>query len=126
MIGGSVVIGGGTYLWLRASRSVGALPAGTIATGVTAALAGAALYYTDQDPGRSAPPVIRDTATIGMIVYSSGVALTGVGLWLWHREKARPRSQVLTSRLHPQRSTSAPVVVVDASRVLVGWSGRFQ
>ena len=47
MLGGSAVLGGGTYLWLRESTSASRLSAGLLSIGTAGIVAGAVLYLAD-------------------------------------------------------------------------------
>jgi hypothetical protein len=121
MLGGSVVLGGGTYLWLREAQSRSMLTAGALAAGVASIAAGAELYFTSQTPTPSEPPRIRDTAAEGVIFGGAGLVLTGVGAWLWHREG----SSATTHWQHSSVRPLAPVVAVGSSYTFVGWTGGF-
>jgi hypothetical protein len=124
MLGGSAVIGGGTYLWLRESRSASHLTAGMIGAGAASLIAGTALYVTDEDPSRELPPRIRDSAPIGVVTASLGVALTGVGLWLLRREGAAAR-EVADVRGRGELVACAPSVAVDRSQFFIGCTAGF-
>jgi hypothetical protein len=126
MVGGSLVLGGGVYLWSRESRSASALTAGMLATGVASIVAGAELYLVDQDPGPFEPKYIRNTAVAGVVTAGAGLALTGAGLWLLRGERASPASRDMAARPCKQRLVSwAPVVSMTPSEALVGGAGSF-
>jgi hypothetical protein len=112
-VGGSVVVGAGVYLYLRKSRSTGIATAAMLGTGVAALLSGTILYATDEESYRGSGwvrPTHRETAAMGLIAGGTGVALTGVGLWLLSRD---------------HRDTSMPIVFVDRDRGWIGLHGRF-
>jgi hypothetical protein len=111
-VGATVVAGAGVYLWLRDHESTKAITAATLGVGAAAVLAGSMLYATTEQPVTLGyqRPTLRDTRTVGLSAGAAGIAITGVGLWLWHRDAA-------------ERST--PVVSVDARGSLVGWSCSF-
>lgn len=122
MLGGSLLLGGGTYLWLRESQRATQMPSGIMGVGVASFAAGAVLYLTDQDRGPYAPPIIRDTATAGIALGASGLALTGFGLWLMHRDGP----VVVTSGVSAgSEATWVPAVSVDASHAFAGMYGSF-
>jgi hypothetical protein len=124
MIGGSALLGGGVYLWLRETRATSRLTAGLLGAGVASLTAGAVLYVTDQDPGPRLPPYIRDSATGGVVLGASGLALAGLGAWLFYREGADGGAPTRL-RLGNRGAAWSPVVVVGASTSLVGCAGSF-
>lgn len=122
MLGGSVLVGGGVYLWLRESESASYLSAGLVGAGAASITAGTVLYLTDQDPDPQEPRFIRDTATSGLVLGASGVALTGVGIWLMYRDKDGVADTTVASRPRP---SLVPQISVTASRAFVGLRGSF-
>jgi hypothetical protein len=127
IIGSSMVLGAGVYLWLRESDSASLLPSATLGVGTAAVLAGGALYLTHE--GSHTQPAgsglyqrqyYRDTAGFGISLGASGLVATGLGLWLWHSEAAgdapTPNSKA---------PTVAPLVSFDRSHVSIGWAGAF-
>jgi len=127
MLGGSVVLGGGVYMWLRESRSVSPVIAGMLGAGVASVAAGAELYLADEDPGFSSPRHIRNSAGPGLIIGGAGVALTGVGLWSLHREKARGLSAGAAPRRPRGVQTwwAPTTILVGSSHSLVSVGGSF-
>jgi hypothetical protein len=123
MVGGSLLLGGGVYMWFRDSQSTTHLPAGLVGLGAASILAGSVLYLTDQDLGPTAPPFIRDTATVGVVLGASGAALTSAGLWLMYRDRhGAADSRGVAAR---SRASWVPAVAVEASRTVVGLCGSF-
>jgi amino acid transporter len=120
MVGGSAILGGSVYLWLREARSTSRLAAGLLGAGVAALAAGTVLFVTDQDPGPALPPTIRNSAPTGVALGVAGVALAGLGAWFVHREEA-PASLRLGKRAAPW----SPVVLVRSSTALLGCAGSF-
>jgi len=116
--GGSVVVGLGTYLYLREARSAGMIPAALVGAGAAAMLSGAMLYVADQDPylGHGwQRPTYRETSTAGLIIGGAGIALAGAGIWLLGREHEQPvRSPALQ-----------PIVSVQRGSGFIGWARRF-
>jgi len=123
MLGGSLLLGGGMYLWLRELQSTTHLSAGLVGVGAASIVTGSVLYLTDQDQGPSEPPIIRETATRGVVLGASGVALTGAGLWLMYRERhgAADSSDVAAR----SRASWVPAVAVHSSRTVIGLCGSF-
>lgn len=125
MLGGSLALGGGTYLWLRESRSAGVLPAVLLAAGATSIASGLELYLTDEDPGPTGPRYIRDTAAQGLVIGASGLALTGAGLWLLHRDSSARNSGSLARRGGSTGRYWVPAVVADSSHAMAVCVGSF-
>lgn len=122
VVGGSVVLGAGGYLWLREAHSTTRLTAAALGAGASAAIAGGALFLTDEDATADSR-YYRDTERIGLIVGAAGLAMTGVGLWLLHREAEDPRSSAAPEAGgHP---AAMPIVAVGPGHALVGCAGRF-
>jgi hypothetical protein len=126
MLGGALALGGGTFLWLRQSRSTSLLTAGILGAGVTAIAAGAELYLTDEDPSPTGPIYIRDTATPGAVIGLSGLALAGAGIWLWHREASASGSDSSTNgRTAAIKRMWLPTVVAGPSHAMALCVGSF-
>jgi hypothetical protein len=123
MLGGSLLLGGGMYLWLRESQSTTHLSAGLVGVGAASIVAGSVLYLTDQDESPTEPAFIRETATRGVVLGASGIALTGAGLWLIYRDR-RGTADSSTVAAHSP-AFWVPAVSVDASRAVVGLCGSF-
>jgi hypothetical protein len=123
--GGAVVMGAGAYLYMRESQGVGFWTAATLGAGVAGLVAGPALYFTRENPNSQGlvRPTYRGTGPLGVALGASGLALTGVGLWLWHREREEPDAAGQGAR--QISATSAPVVSVDGTQATVGWAGSF-
>lgn len=130
MTGGSAVLGAGTYLWLREVRSIDALTSAALGGGLAAIVAGTELYLTDLDDHVVAADLYqrqyyRDTATLGVTLGVSGLAMTGFGAWrLYHYDKSTSRRQSSAMRQDLLRSI-LPVVTVMPSRASVGFAGTF-
>jgi hypothetical protein len=124
MVTGSAILGGSVYLWLREARSTSRLTAGLVGAGVASVAAGTVLYVTDQDPAHTLPPLIRDSASTGVALGVSGLALAGLGAWFLHREQASPRVPA-SLRLGNRSAPWSPVVLVRSSTALLGCSGSF-
>jgi hypothetical protein len=123
MVAGSLLLGGGVYLWLRESQSATDLPAGLAGVGIASIAAGTALYFTSQEPGPQESSSIRDTATEGLVLGVSGLALTGVGLWLMYHDSGHAADPGdVSSR---SRGTWVPAASIESSRAFVGLRGSF-
>jgi hypothetical protein len=110
--GSSLALGAGVYLYLRTAKT-GAATAAALGAGIAALLSGAMLYAMDEDPYSGPGPLryhYRDTAPVGLILGSAGVALTGAGIWLLRREP---------------RARSMPIVSAARARGFIGWSTAF-
>lgn len=126
MLGGSFLLGGGTYLWSRDSLSATPLTAGALGTGVTATAAGVQLYLVHQDQSPSGPRYIRDTAKQGIIVGTTGIALTGAGIWLLHRERSSTALTVASARRKAKATWSwAPFASGGPAYAVLGCVGSF-
>lgn len=125
MAGGSVVLGAGTYLYLRESQGVGFWPAALLGAGVTGLVSGPTYYFTREDPNTSGyvRKYYRGTGPLGVALGASGLVLTGAGLWLWHREHGAPDAGEQAAR--HGGTESAPIVSVDGNHATVGWAGSF-
>ncbi len=87
-----------------------ALAPATMATGAAAIITGSILIAIDQDDRPNAPPVIRNSAPAGFAVSIAGVALAGVGAYLWFRRPA---------------ANASPTMAVTGNAAYVGWARRF-
>lgn len=125
MLGGSLALGGGLFLWLRESGSTGVLTAGILGAGVTSIASGVELYLTDEDPGPTAPRYIRDSATQGVIIGASGIALAGVGVWLLHREAGAAGPSPTDHRRTALKHTWIPTVSIGPSHAMAACVGSF-
>lgn len=128
MLGGSLGLGGGAYLWSRASLSTSRITAGALAMGVASIAAGVELYLVHQDPSPTGPMYIRDTAKTGLIVGSSGLALTGVGIWLLYRERSSPALPAADVRHRTAQAAiapCAPFASAGPARTILGCMGSF-
>ena len=128
VVGGSIVLGSGVYLWLRESDSAGTLSSLALGAGTASILAGSVLYLTDEDMHSQGyqRQYYRDTGSLGIVVGVAGLATAGVGLWLWRREETRPASGTTSAAPSQHRDVAvAPLVSVDPSHVLLGWAGAF-
>jgi hypothetical protein len=126
MLGGSLALGGGTYLWLRESTSTSVLTSAILGAGVTAIAAGAELYLTDEDPSPTGPRYIRDSATQGAVIGASGLVLAGAGIWLWHREASASGSDSSTNgRTTAFKRMWLPTIVAGSSHAMALCIGSF-
>lgn len=86
------------------------VPGLVLGGGATALVAGVVLYATSEtDDGTK--PTYRDTRPLGLGLAVGGIALAGVGAWLWIRAG--------------HASESAPVATLTSSGGIVGWSRAF-
>jgi hypothetical protein len=100
MVGGSVLLGGGTYLWLRNLGLTSERSAALLGGGLAAVASSAVLLLVNQEPSPNLPQSIRDTTTSGLAVGATGLVLTGLGIWLWQKPEgvaSRDSSQVTFS-----------------------------
>ena len=136
MVGSSLVLGSGIYLWVREARSGSVLSAALIGAGASALLSGGALFLTDEDlhndRQRFHRPTYRDTAGLGLAVGVTGIAMTSVGLWLLRQEgKTREPSSIGSLRTPKPPGTAArrtaptPIVSIGPSHAVLGWTGSF-
>jgi hypothetical protein len=123
MLGGSVVLGGGIYWWLREVQPASHLTAALLGAGLAGTASGVELYLTNQEPAAEGPRYIRDSAALGIGVGVAGLTLTGVGLWFLHRDRADEQSHVRgPSSARRRHSLSASFL---ASRSFTGIAGTF-
>jgi hypothetical protein len=101
MVGGSAVLGAGVYLWSRESLSARPLAAGALGLGIASTAVGVQLYLVNQDGSAAGPRYIRQTKTAGVIVGAAGLALSGAGIWLLHRDRASAVSSDVAVRHRP-------------------------
>jgi hypothetical protein len=134
MLGSSVVVGAGIYLWLREARAASVRSSALIGAGTSAILSGGAMFLTDEDRHMKGfqRPTRRDTAQLGLTVGAAGLAMTSVGLWLWRREGKERTSSSSASLRKPGRSDTAdrstvstPIVSAGPSHAVLGWAGSF-
>lgn len=123
VVGGSAVLGTGTYLWLREARSTSRLTAAALGVGASAIVAGGMLFLTDEDAS-SESRYYRDTERIGLIVGTAGLAATCVGLWLMHHE-ADEAGRSGASEVARRHRTSTPIIAAGSGHALLGWAGNF-
>jgi len=126
MLGGSLLAGGGVYLWSRNAVSADRLAAGALGAGAASIAAGVELYLVDQDPGYTLPRSVRNTATAGVIAGAAGIALVGTGIWLLRRDRD---PSVTVDATVPRRSAPlaswAPFATAGSSQALLGCTGTF-
>jgi hypothetical protein len=133
VVASSPVLGAGIYLTLRDTTTAGRLTSALLAAGATSLVLGSFLYLTDEDEDMRTTGYVRktyrDSAEHGVIIGGSGVLLTGLGAWLWHRERDRlSLSASASGRISEGANTRAsfvPVVSVAPSLVLVSCTGSF-
>ena len=83
------------------------------------------LYLTDEDdvpvdPGRYVRKYYRDSAPSGVVIGVTGLAMTGVGLWLLYREGT------ITAPGSVQPPIPAILTIsISSSRVVLGINGTF-
>jgi hypothetical protein len=125
MLGGSLVLGGGVYLWSRESFGASRLTAGLLGSGVAAVAAGLEFYLVAEEPLPSAPKYIRDTATRGIVLGAAGLAATGAGVWLLRHDRVTTAAETSGKRQAGLRSAWAPYVSAESTQALVGCAGSF-
>lgn len=137
VVASSAVIGAGFYLALRDTTSASRITAALLATGGTSLVAGTTMYLTDEDPNPNPDPMAyvrryyRDSATAGVIIGGTGVVLTGLGAWLWYRE--RNRASVTASsagsatafRQGRALTSLVPAASVGPSQIMLSCAGNF-
>jgi hypothetical protein len=111
VLGGSAALGAGVYWWLRETRASSEFTSVALGAGIASIIAGGTLYLTDEDVHLRGDQrkYYRDTATAGVVFGVAGMAMTGVGVWLWRREGNR----------------AAPVVSVSQTHTELGWATLF-
>jgi tetratricopeptide (TPR) repeat protein len=126
MLGGSLVLGGGVYLWNRESFRGNRLAAGLLGVGVASVAAGLEFYLVAQEPLPTAPKYIRDTATKGIVLGSAGLAVAGAGVWLLQRDRpATATAEANGGGRAPSRRAWAPYVFAGSAQTLLGCAGSF-
>jgi hypothetical protein len=125
MAGGSLGLGGGVYLWTRDSLNASRTTAGALGLGVTSLATGIELYLVDQDPSPTLPRYIRHTEVAGFLLGTTGIALTGAGLWLLHREHGTREPLAAAARRSAIASSCQPFASVGASDAVIGCGGSF-
>jgi hypothetical protein len=126
MLGGSLVLGGGVYLWSRESFGASRLTAGALGVGVASVAAGVEFYLVAQEPLPTAPKYIRDTGTSGIVLGAAGLALTGAGVWLLHRDREVATTTDLGGKGQAASSrTWTPYVSAGSTQALLGCAGSF-
>jgi hypothetical protein len=121
VVGGAVVLGAGTYLWLREARSTNRLTAAALGAGASAIIAGGTLFFTDED-ALDDSRYYRETERIGLIVGTAGLAITGIGPWLLHREGDAPGTSG-ASEAARRHHASIPIIAAGPRHALLGWAG---
>jgi len=125
VVASSPVLGAGIYLGLRDLTSAPPVASALLGGSAASLVAGTFLYVTDEDPD-GARRTYRDSATIGLIVGGTGVALAGAGAWLWYRERAHRSEPASSATAMSQRASAlAPIVSVGPSNVTLGCLGSF-
>ena len=121
MVGGSLVVGGGVYLWFRESRSTSQLTSAALGVGAAAILSGGMLFLTAEEPVHR---YYRNTGPTGLIVGTAGLALTGMGVWLLHREDTQAATPT-ASEAADRHLASTPIIAAAHGSALLGWAGSF-
>lgn len=126
MLGGSLVLGGGVYLWSRESFGASRLTAGALGVGVASVAAGVEFYLVAQEPLPTAPKYIRDTATRGIVLGAAGLAVTGAGIWLLQRDRAAATTANVDGTNQAASSRAwTPYVSAGSTQALLGCAGTF-
>jgi hypothetical protein len=126
MLGGSLVLGGGVYLWSRESLSAGRLTAGAFGLGVASVAAGAQLYLTSQDPEPGLPKYIRNSSTRGVVAGIVGLSLIGTGVWLLRDQRSTDASARAAVARRPAAIASwAPFASAGSDQALLGLVGSY-
>jgi hypothetical protein len=92
------------------SRLLQILPVATVAAGGALLIAGGVMIAVDEDPSRTKPQYIHNTAPTGVGLAIGGAVVTSVGMYLLFRSPG---------------TSSAPVAAVSGDTAYVGWLGRF-
>lgn len=111
--GSSILVGTGVYLYLDVSETADVVTAALLGSGTAALLAGGMLLVADKASYwgfKHVRPTYFNSAPMGLVAGSAGIALTGVGIWLFRQER---------------RDAALPVVTVERGGGFLGWSGRF-
>jgi hypothetical protein len=85
-------------------------PLTAMAVGTTAVITGAVMIAIDQNDAPHASLSVHNSAPAGAAISIGGVALAGVGAYLWFRRPA---------------ARSLPVAAVSSGGAYVGWLGKF-
>jgi len=134
VIASSPVLATGIYLSLRDTTSASRLASAALGLGATSLVLGSFLFFTDQDgaarlePDKYVREYYRDSATSGLVIGAAGVALTGVGAWLWYRGGDRKsNATTLTAASEHGRTLGSlvPAVSVGPALRLLSVSGSF-
>jgi hypothetical protein len=126
MVASTPVLGAGLYLSLRDTTTASRLTSALLGAGAASLIAGTALYVTDEDPDTTRR-YYRNSATPGVIVGGVGLAMTGVGAFLWYRERGGPGSSTRTAAASTQKRTLAvvPAFRTDGKQLLVSCLALF-
>lgn len=126
MVGGSLILGGGVYLWSRESFGATRLTAGSLGIGVASVAAGVEFYLVAQKPLPTAPRYIRDTATRGIVLGVAGLAATGAGIWLLRHDHVTTTAvETSRKRLIGSLGEWAPYVSAESTQAFLGCAGSF-
>jgi hypothetical protein len=126
MLGGSLVLGGGVYLWSRESFGATRLTAAALGVGVASVAAGVEFYLVAQEPLPTTPKFYRDTATRGIVLGAAGLAVTGAGVWLLQRDRAAATTAEANGKSRSASSRAwAPYASAESTQALLGCSGSF-
>jgi hypothetical protein len=126
MVASTPVLGAGLYLSLRDTTTASRLTSALLGAGAASLIAGTALYVTDEDPDTTRR-YYRNSATPGVIVGGLGVVMTGVGAFLWYRERGASGSSTRTAAASMKKPTLpvVPGLAADREHLLVGCWARF-
>jgi hypothetical protein len=87
-----------------------ALPFTAMGVGAAAIIAGSVMIAIDQDETSRAPTRVYSSLPAGVAVTLSGVAVAGLGAYLWFRRPV---------------ASSSPVAAITADSAYLGWFARF-
>jgi len=122
---GSALLGAGVYVWVRETRSADVLPSAALGAGIASVVAGGVVYLMS-DTSAADQRYYTNTRTPGLIIGGSGLALTGIGLWLLHRNAEAATRHSASAKVRKRVAVSAlPTLSIGASQALVGWAGSF-
>jgi hypothetical protein len=111
-------------VWIRETRSADVLPSAVVGTGIASVVAGGVVYLMS-DTASGDQRYYTSTRTPGLLIGGSGLALTGIGLWLLHRNAGAARSSESTAARKNVAAVALPTLSIGASQTLVGWAGSF-